>query len=104
MAITTKRLCKGTLGTTSATLYTAPSATGNYTVVKAVTLCNGSDAAAAVTLTLAGTTLVSAHVLAARDTITIPFMDQVLQAGETIDGLAGTDAVISYYISGKEVV
>lgn len=103
MSITTKRLCSGLLSGSNATLYTAPAGTGNYTIVKALTLCNNSDAAVTANISLAGVSIIGGYGIAARDMITIPFLDQILQNGETIAGYAGTTDLISYYISGKEV-
>ena len=100
MAIVSKRLCKGTLGTTSATLYTVPALT--LTVVKAVTLCNITAVGATVTLAFAETSVIHSFTLNPYDTVTIPFMDQVLHAGEVLAGHAGTASAITYYISGKE--
>lgn len=101
MAVTNKRLCKGTLTTSNATLYTTPAST--TTVVKAVTICNKTAAAQTVTLKFAGTEVIAGHSLAAYDTITLPFMDQILAAGELIEGLANANSAINYYISGKEI-
>jgi len=101
MTVTNKRLCKGTLAATEGTLYTVPAST--QAVVKAITLCNKTGTDATITLKLAGTEVLYQHTLEANDTITLPFMDQVLDAGETIAGLAGTASAITYYISGKEI-
>lgn len=101
MAITDKRLCKGVLGATNATLYTTPEAT--TTIIKAVTLCNKTAAAVSATLKLAGTEVLATCGIVAYDTITIPFMDQIIEATELIEGLASAADSITYYISGKEV-
>lgn len=82
-------------------MYTAN--TGTTTFIKAVTLCNKTATDATVTLLLAGTEVIYQHTIKAKDTVTIPFLDQILQAGETITGLAGTANSINYYISGREV-
>ncbi|MEO2212130.1 hypothetical protein ABGV40_14905 [Paenibacillus amylolyticus] len=100
--VVTKRLGKGTLSTGNAILYPAVPA-GTIALVKALTLCNKTALDATVTISLAGTEVIFQHIIKARDTITIPFLDQVLQPGETITGLAGTTNAINYYISGKEV-
>lgn len=101
MAITDKRLCKGTLGNSNATLYTAPA--GTTVIVKALTLCNYSSSAATATIKFDGTEVIATHSIAAYDTITIPFIDQILDPEELIEGSAGTASSINYYISGKEV-
>lgn len=101
MAVVSKRLAKGTFSTASATQYTVPTST--TTLVKAITLCNKTASDATVTLLFGGTEVIYQHTIKARDTITIPFLDQILQSTETITGLAGTASAINYYISGKEV-
>lgn len=101
MADISKRLGKGTFTASSTTVYTAPS--GTTTFIKAITLCNKTAADATVTLLLAGTEVIWQHNVKAKDTLTIPFLDQIIMPGETITGLAGTAAAINYYISGREV-
>lgn len=101
MAIVDKRLCSGTLSGSEATLYTVPA--GTYTIIKALTLCNKTSAAVPATLSLDGIEVICQHDIAAYDTITIPFMDQILEAGELIQGSAESASAINYYISGKEV-
>ena len=102
--VTEKRLCKGTLTDSNATLYTAPAASGDYTVIIGITLCNKTAAAATVTIKFAGTEVIAEFTLLEHDTITIEFASQILQAGELIEGSSGTASAINYYISGKEVV
>ncbi|MEK3776837.1 hypothetical protein MHB85_20250 [Paenibacillus sp. FSL K6-4396] len=102
MAAVTKRFSKGTFATTGNTnVYIVPA--GAYAIVKAVTLCNKSAADAVVTLSFGGTEVIYQHTVKAKDTITIPFLDQVINSGESIIGIAGTANVLNYYISGKEV-
>lgn len=98
-----KRLCAGTMGTTIDTIYTAPSGAGVYVIIKAVTLCNKTSADATATLSFNGIEVVSGFTVLANDTITIPFIDQIIEAEELIQGLSGTADSINYYISGKEV-
>jgi hypothetical protein len=102
--ITEKRLCKGTLTDSNATLYTAPAAAGDYTVVIGVTLCNKTASAATVTIKFAGTEIIGGFTLLSYDTITVEFASQILQEGELIEGSSGTSGSVNYYISGKEVV
>ncbi|MNW03717.1 hypothetical protein D3C71_1996920 [compost metagenome] len=73
------------------------------TFIKALTICNKTATDAVVTLLLAGTEVIYQHKIKANDTITIPFLDQILNAGETITGLAGTASTLTYYMSGREV-
>ncbi len=103
MATVSKRLCAGTFTDSSAPLYTAPATAGSHVVIKAMTLCNITAAAATVTITFNGIDVINAYSIPAHDTITIPFIDQIIEATEVIAGLAGTDSAITYYISGKEV-
>jgi hypothetical protein len=100
MAVVTKRLGKGTIGTAASTLYTVPA--GAKALVKALTIGNTSNNPSAFTLALAGTQIISAHIIKGNDTITIPFLDQVLESGESITA-SSTTGTVTYYISGKEV-
>ncbi|QLG39405.1 hypothetical protein HW560_15770 [Paenibacillus sp. E222] len=105
MAVVAKRLAKGNFGTGSAAnIYTAP--IGSTVLIKAVTICNKLSQAISVTLLFAGTEVIYQHTVKANDTITIPFVDQIIYAGESISGFAGTSGgsnFATYYISGKEV-
>jgi hypothetical protein len=101
MADTLKRLTKGTLGTTSATLYTVPAST--KTILKEIILCNKTATDATVTITIDGATIIGAKTVTKNDTYVIEF-HSVIETGITITGLAGTTNAIDYYISGIEVV
>jgi len=101
MAVTDKRLCKGTLSDSNATLYTVPAST--MALVKAITVCNKTNVTVTFTIKFASTEVIHTHNLRAYDTLTIPFLDQILNTGELIEGLASSAASIDYYISGKEV-
>jgi hypothetical protein len=103
VATVSKRLCSGTLTASNATLYTAPSSSGNYAIIKSIMLCNTSAVAVSVTLKFDGIAVISTHVIAAYDTLILTISDQILEASELIEGLASTTSVITYYISGKEV-
>lgn len=103
MASTTKRLCKGTLTTSNAPLYTSPTVTGGYTIIKAITLCNITASDATITIKFAGTEVLYQKTIPAKDMRTIPFMDQIINTTELIEGLASAGSSITYYISGKEV-
>ena len=83
------------------TLYTVPALT--TTIVKAVTIVNKTALDAEFTLKFAGTEVVFEHLIVANDTITIPFIDQILEAAELIQGKSDTADAVNYYISGKEV-
>jgi hypothetical protein len=99
----TKRLYKGTLTDSNATLYTAPSSTGNYTVIKTLTVCNKSASDAVVTISIAGTYLLYQQPITAKKTLLLIDLDHVLQAEELIEGLASADTTMDVYISGKEI-
>jgi len=103
MAITNKRLCANTLTAANATLYTAPVTAGNYTVIKSITLCNKTSANHTVNLKFNGIDVIFGHTILANDTITVPFIDQIIEASELIEGSADAVDSITYYISGKEV-
>ena len=103
MAEQSKRLCAGTLTSSSTTLYTSPSGSGFYTIIKAITLCNTSGSLTYVTLLFNGIALLSGYGLFPNDTVTIPFMDQIINSNEQIAGSASAAGVINYYISGKEI-
>jgi predicted RNA-binding protein with TRAM domain len=94
------RLCSGTFTDSNATIYTASASVGDYVIIKAVTLCNKTAINATVTLKFDGIEVVSGFTVLANDTVTIPFIDQVLEASEIIEGSSGTAASINYYISG----
>jgi hypothetical protein len=103
MAVVDKRLCAGTLSNSNATLYTAPSTAGSYVIVKAITLCNKTATAAHATIKFDGVEVIYQYPIAAKDTVTIPFIDHIIEASELIEGSSGTASAINYYISGKEV-
>ncbi|WP_426334247.1 hypothetical protein ACN9MH_06345 [Paenibacillus silvae] len=95
-----KRLGKGSLTTAAVTLYTAPS--NKKVFIKALSLCNTSTSETTVSLYLAGTLFMFQHVIKGRDTLTIPFIDHIIEPGETISALSSAQN-ITYYISGREV-
>ncbi|CAM3031158.1 hypothetical protein HP548_29495 [Paenibacillus taichungensis] len=101
MAAVAKRLVKSNaIPTTSTVLYTVPN--GVTTMVKALTVCNSNSIVVNLTLLFAGTYVISNYPIKPSETITLPFMDQVLLSGEAISGLA-TAGALNCYISGKEV-
>ncbi len=100
MAIINKRLASGTLSNEKTTLYTVPK--NKATIIKAITLCNTSASAATITLYLDSIKILSGYSLAANTYLHIPQLDQILESEELLEGLSGTDAVIDYYISGKQ--
>ena len=102
MATTTsKRLCSGIASDSLATIYTATAA--KTTIIKAITLCNTSIQTVNITMTFDGIYVLKLHSITSYDTLTIPFIDQVLEAGDLIQIQASITSAVNYYISGKEV-
>lgn len=99
MATTSKALARTAAATSSATLYTVPSAT--TTVVTNIVVTNTATSAATFTLNLNGTALLSGASIAANTTA---FFDlkQVLATALTITGFASATSV-NFHISGVEV-
>lgn len=104
MPTISKRLASGVLSTTTNTvIYTAPLATGSHTIIKSLTLCNKLDTSASATIVFAGVEILSLYVIAGRDTVTIPVLDQIIHAGENIFAFASAEDNVTFYLSGKEV-
>lgn len=104
--MTTTRIGKGSLSTTLGDIDTAAVPAATLRVVKALTLCNNSTTAQTVSIDFAGTRVISSYTVPAignENTITIPFMDQVMLATERIQGLCSSSSTVNYYISGKEM-
>jgi hypothetical protein len=99
MATVTKALARGAFATSSATLYTVPSAT--TTVISNIVITNTAGTAGTFTLALNGTALASAVSVAA-NSITAIDLKQVLIATQTITGLASATS-INFHISGVEI-
>ena len=97
---------KGTLPSTSGNIDGSAVPANHVRVVKAITLCNVNASSRWVNILLGGITVLYQYRVpgvGGENTITIPFMDQVLQAGDRITGQAQTAGSIHYYISGREV-
>ena len=99
MATISKALGRGAFATSSATLYTVPSAT--TTVVTNIVITNTAGSSGTFTLGLAGTSLATT-VACAANSITTLDIKQVLSATQTITGLASA-TTINYHISGVEI-
>ncbi|MFB8372549.1 hypothetical protein [Paenibacillus taichungensis] len=104
MAVVTKRLAKGLHNTSNPiSVYSAPSAIGAKTFIKALTICSSSDTTdTSVSIMFAEVFVVRNFVLKPRQTITIPYFDHILESGESIK-LASSPNTVNYYISGREV-
>ena len=99
MATTTKALGRGAFATSSATLYTVPSAT--TTVVTNIVIANTAGSAGTFTLALNGVSMATTVAVAANSITTLD-IKQVLSAAQTITGLASATTV-TYHISGVEI-
>lgn len=94
------RLYKNTLPNSNTTLFTASS---TKVIIKAVTLCNKTALPASATIKFAGVDVINQYPIAPHDTVTIPFMDQIILDTELIEGSADTASAVNCYISGIEV-
>ena len=99
MPTTTKALARAAFATSSATLYTVPSAT--TTVVSNIVIANTAGSAGTFTLALNGVAMASAVSIPANSITTID-LKQVLAATNTITGQASA-TTINYHISGVEI-
>jgi hypothetical protein len=99
MPTTTKALARAAFATSSATLYTVPSAT--TTVISNIVITNTAGTAGTFTLALNGVAIASAVSIPA-NSITAIDLKQVLAATQTITGLASATSV-NFHISGVEI-
>ena len=99
MATTTKALVRTSAATSSATLYTVPSAT--TTVITNIAVANTASSAGTFTLLLDDVDLHTTTAIAANTTIYID-LKQVLATTKTIKGFASA-TTIDFHISGVEI-
>jgi len=99
MATATKALFRGAASTSSATLYTVPSAT--TAVVTNIVVANTAAASATFDLSLDDVQIANDVTIAA-NTIAVFDMKQVISAADTIKGLASATTV-NFHISGVEI-
>jgi hypothetical protein len=99
MATTSKALARGAFGTSSATLYTVPSAT--TAVVTNIVIANTAGSAGTFTLSLDGVSMATTVSIPANSITTID-LKQVLDAADVIAGQASATS-INYHISGVEI-
>lgn len=102
------RLGNGTLTTAANTnIDYGPVPAGQQRMVKALTLCNrNSNTVRAVSLRFGEEYVLANYAIPGypgENTVTIPFMDQVMEAGERIRGWAD-GANVDFIISGREQV
>jgi hypothetical protein len=100
MAATPKKLYRGTLGTTSSTLYTVP--TNTTAIIKHLAIANTSASAVTVTLSFGGVTYVNALSIAP-NTVQNVDLTMIMSASESITASAGTTSAATLHISGVEV-
>lgn len=74
--------------------------TTNDVLIKSVNFCNVTATDTAVALAMGGFSIIGNHVLKAYDTLTIPFLDQLLVKGEYIQAWASTSGAAVYYCTG----
>ena len=99
MANTPKTLARAAAATTSATLYTTPAST--TTIVTNIAVANTAASSATFDLSLNGVQLFNDVAVAANTTAFID-LKQVLNATQTITGLASATSV-NFHISGVEI-
>jgi polyisoprenoid-binding protein YceI len=99
MATVTKALVRTSAATSSATLYTVPSAT--TTVITNIAVANTAGTAGTFTLLLDDVDLQTTTAIAANSTVYID-LKQVLAAAKTIKGFASA-TTIDFHISGVEI-
>jgi hypothetical protein len=99
MATISKALARGAFATSSATLYTVPSAT--TAVVTNIVITNTAGSAGTFTLSLDGVSMATTVSVAANSITTID-LKQVLDAADVIAGQASA-TTINYHISGVEI-
>jgi len=99
MAVTSKALARTSAATSSATLYTVPSAT--TAVITNIAVVNTAGSAGTFTLLLDDVDLHTTAAIAANSTAYID-LKQVLATTKTIKGLASA-TTIDFHISGVEI-
>jgi len=99
MATISKALGRGAFATSSATLYTVPSAT--TAVVTNIVITNTASSAGTFTLALNGVSLATTVAVGGNSIIALD-IKQVISAAQTITGLASATS-INYHISGVEI-
>ena len=102
MATTPKKMFRGAASTSSTTLYTAPSGTGNKAIITSIVVVNTVSVAATFSITIGGTYLAGATTVAANDSVIINDVKIVMDASEVIAGFASATTV-NFFISGVEL-
>lgn len=99
MANTFKVLFRGAASTGNTTLYTVPDAT--TTLVSSIVVSNTANSNATYDLSLGGIVLANDVSIPANDSAILE-IKQVINAGQTIQGLASATTV-NFHISGLEI-
>lgn len=99
MAVTSKALARTAAATSSATLYTVPSAT--TAVVTNIVVSNPTTSAVTATMTLDSVNIIPTVSIAANSVFAFD-LKQVLAAGKIIAGYASSTSV-TFHISGVEI-
>lgn len=99
MPTTIKSLNRGTLATSSGTLYTVPAST--TTTVTNIIICNTNAADKTFTLLFDGVEVFSGTTVVANGVVSID-LKQTLSTTKTITGLA-SDTGVKYHINGVEI-
>jgi len=94
-----KALARGDFATTSATLYTVPSAT--TAVITNIVVTNSAATAATFNILLDGTKLFTLTAIAANSTVVVE-LKQVLATTKVIAGFASA-ITVQFHISGMEI-
>lgn len=99
MATTAKKIFRGAASTNNTTLYTVPSAT--KTIVNTVVITNTASSNATYDMSFGDIVIANDVTVPANDSL-IAEVKQVLDATETIKGLASASTV-NFHISGLEI-
>ncbi|WP_336781148.1 hypothetical protein [Paenibacillus illinoisensis] len=78
--------------------------TSDDIMIKSVTFCNVSSSDTVIAFSLGGYNLMGSKPLKAYDTLTIPFLDQLLVKGEYLTAWAGAANTVVFYATGIAVV
>ena len=96
-----KRLCKGMITETQDVIYTVPALM--TTTVKQIVISNYESVTVWFSLWFADVTFCYQHPITAYNSLVIPGLCHVLEAGETIEAKCELSTHVHYYISGVEV-
>lgn len=99
MADTLKAAYRGTLPTSSGTLYTVPAAT--TFALRSIVVSNSNATSQVVTITLGGVPIIAGATVSANGEFSLDTL-QVLNAGDLIAGVASATGVAAH-VSGVEV-